>query len=57
MFSIILVLQSGELLSLIHIKNISWTGARVIFVDRNEISRIINTGDIKTCDIEREEEG
>lgn len=57
MFNVIIVLQSGEIISLIHIKNISWTGARVIFVDRNEIGRIINTGDIKTCDIEREKEG
>lgn len=56
MFNVILVLQSGEIISLIHIKNISWTGARVIFVDRNEIGRIINTGDIKSCDIEREKE-
>lgn len=49
MYNAILVLRTGEIISIDSIKLISWTRARIIFTDKYEKSYHYLTGDIIEC--------
>ena len=49
MYNAILVLRTGEIISIDSIKLISWTRSRIIFTDKYEKSYHYLSGDITEC--------
>lgn len=49
MYNTILVLRTGEIISIDSIKLISWTRSRIIFTDKYEKSYHYLAGDITEC--------
>lgn len=49
MYNAILVLRTGEIISIDSIKLISWTRSRIIFTDKYEKSYHYLAGDITEC--------
>ena len=54
MFYVLITLETGEILTIEHVKNVSWTRGRVIFIDRDDRSKTFIPGEIEKCYLERE---
>jgi len=56
MYNAILVLRTGEIISIDSIKLISWMSSRIIFTDKYEKSYHYLSGDITECKLSIEKE-
>lgn len=54
MFYVLITLETGEILTIEHVKNVSWTRGRVIFINRDDRSKTFIPGEIEKCYLERE---
>lgn len=56
MYDVMLVLNTGEILYLHRIKNVSWTRGRIIFIDVEDKGFTYLPGEIIKCVFDREGE-
>lgn len=56
MYNVMLVLNTGEILYLHRIKNVSWTRGRIIFIDVEDKGYTYLPGEIIKCVFDREGE-
>ena len=54
MYDVMLVLNTGEILYLHRIKNVSWTRGRIIFIDAKDKCYTYLPGEIIKCVFDRE---
>ena len=54
MYDVMLVLNTGEILYLHRIKNVSWTRGRIIFIDTDDKGYTYLPGEIIKCVFDRE---
>lgn len=56
MYDVMLVLNTGEILYLHKIKNVSWTRGRIIFIDAADKAYTYLPGEIIKCVFDKEHE-
>ena len=54
LYDCIIVLKTGEIIHLSHVRLISWTSSRVIITDNDDHSVMYVSGMIKDCTLTRE---